>query len=442
MAILKLKLRELEGARLSVPTDEPHLVVAHRVGAVRLEIADVHYNTDSAVLLPDGGPEQPSGAVEPAITGLAVLRACLEYARDNPGRLALVTGHTDAAGTPGYNLGLSTLRAKNFKAALVGKRDDWVETALGKSCVADQQRILQHVAATMGWGCDPGGVDDKPGPHTRRAVVAFQRAYNAEWSANLATDGAVGRQTWGAFFDVYMRQLRTALDVDDAGLAALQAGVTFLPSSAGCVGCGSTQPVEKGGDFPYRSANDRRVEALFFDPGDPPKLACHPGPDTCLPAVCPVYRGQHYDFDPLPVGADRIVSIRLLDEAYDPCKATPFTMYLPTGVTYQGVTNDDGWLHRMLPDSVTQVDVEYAAGPMSKVRITAMLHIGHDDAAYQAQIDNLGFADVAPDTALRIAAFQRATEKLDVTGKLDPPTRAALDDMQNSDVAPYFDPDG
>jgi hypothetical protein len=49
MATFRVKLRDLEKAPVSLPTDEPHLIILTRCPAYRLEVADVHFNFDSGV---------------------------------------------------------------------------------------------------------------------------------------------------------------------------------------------------------------------------------------------------------------------------------------------------------------------------------------------------------------------------------------------------------
>jgi outer membrane protein OmpA-like peptidoglycan-associated protein len=317
MAVFRVKLRDIDKTPVNLPTDEPHLIIVTRDKAYRLEVADVHFNFDSAVFLPDAGAEQtsdpapqtadsPSQPSDPPITGLHVLKACLQYAQAHPEQPVVIAGHTDTVGTPGYNLTLSSLRAQNVQAALIGKRDDWVSSAAAKHCVADYQRILTFTADSLGWDCDPGGVDNKGGPKTAQAVKNFQARYNDEFQASIDVDGGVGPQTWGAFFDVSMRELRALLDTDDAGLQALQQGVTFVDPQHAAVGCGENHPIEAPDQDQFRSATNRRVEVLFFNPGDVPTFPCHPDDRTCQPAACPIYRLKHFTFDPLPVDVEPV----------------------------------------------------------------------------------------------------------------------------------------
>jgi outer membrane protein OmpA-like peptidoglycan-associated protein len=326
MAVFKVKLRDLEKNPVNLPTDEPNLIIVTRDTAYRLEVADVHFNFDSAVFLPDAGADTNAEQTgDPSITGLAVLMACLRYAQAHPEQPIVIAGHTDTVGTPGYNLTLSSLRSQNVQAALLGKRDDWVSSSAAKHCVADYQRILAFTADTMGWDCDPGGVDNKGGPKTAQAVKNFQARYNDEFQASIDVDGGVGPQTWGAFFDVCMRELHGLLGTDDAGLTALQQGITFVDPGHSAVGCGENHPIEAGGQDEYRSATNRRVEVLFFTPSSEPKFPCHPSLSSCLPAACPIYRSKHYTFEPLPVEPPRtLLKIWLQDRSRQRMPGAPY----------------------------------------------------------------------------------------------------------------------
>src|SRR5262245_39351090 len=90
-------------------TNALHSFVLERATRHVLEIEDVHFHYDSAVLLPDNPPEDersapPSGPAEPRVTSAAVLAACLRTAEQNPTWRLLITGHADTAGRDSYNV--------------------------------------------------------------------------------------------------------------------------------------------------------------------------------------------------------------------------------------------------------------------------------------------------------------------------------------------------
>lgn len=272
--------------------------------ALVLEVEDLHFHHDSAVLLPDYEVTQhvPDGAGhQDRITGLAVLRACYLHAKKNPAQKTLVTGHTDTTGAASYNLTLSQMRADHVLYALLGERDKWAQIAQDKHKVEDYQLILKWIARVNGWDCDPGPVDNQRGPKTQAATKKFQQTYNKEFKASIAEDGAVGPQTWKAFFDIYMQELKEMLKTDDGGLAGLRQGLHFLNDGRKTVGCGEHNPIEASRFDNYRSSINRRVEIIFFDPGEEPQMQCHPGASSCVPEKCEIYNPQLYRFKHIPV---------------------------------------------------------------------------------------------------------------------------------------------
>jgi hypothetical protein len=231
-------------------------------------------------------------------TGLAVLAACLKFARDNPDRKLLSAGHTDTSGDDGYNVELSQLRADNVVAALVGDKDGWVAIAEKKHKVEDYQRILKWIAWLWGWPCDPGAIDNDHGSNTEAAVRSFQQLAADELQENISVDGKVGKQTWGAIFRIYMRVLADLLDVDEAGLAELQGGVKWLDKKS--VGCGENFPIESRGVDGLKSPTNRRVELLFFQKNEEPLLECHPSAKKCEKDKCELYAPGAYATQYLP----------------------------------------------------------------------------------------------------------------------------------------------
>lgn len=288
-----------------------------------LEMEDVNFHFDSAVLLPDFGPFAPkSGTPEQnRVTGLAVLYACYKHAQEDRDKKKdkpeeerqrlLIAGHTDRKGGASYNLELSNLRAENIRCALLGDKDGWVKICIQKHKVEDYQQILKWIAWNWGWDCDPGNVDNKDNPETRSATKRFQVQYNAEFNKSIPENGVVERETWGAFFDMYMRELKTIMGVDDDGLATARASIILLDDKRPVVGCGENFPkseaphdckkLKQSSASDKANAVDRRVELLFFDPEEAPKLECHATKGTCAPTKCDLYCGKTYSFTPIPL---------------------------------------------------------------------------------------------------------------------------------------------
>ena len=265
-----------------------------------VEVEDLNFHHDSAVMLPDYGvsvPQEGTTQEQERVTGLAVLYACYRHARDHPDQSMLTVGHTDRSGSTVYNQTLSELRAENVRSALRGDRDGWVEVCLNKSKVEDYQQILIWLTHSLGWNCDPGGKTNRHDATTHAAVEAFQQQYNDDdrFQNDIDVDGGVGRQTWGAFFDVYMLELQHALGTDAAGLAEAQQGLKFITCEA--IGCGEEFPITEDRAENFKSPIDRRVEVLFFDPGEEPVIDCNAPKGACVE----LYEKKMYCVIPVPV---------------------------------------------------------------------------------------------------------------------------------------------
>src|SRR5262245_7304023 len=303
-------------------TDQLHRFVLRRFQGFVLDVEDVHFHFDGAVLLPDFG--DCGVVVDPSdrdrITGLAVIRATYRHPDAHPERKTMIAGHTAREGRASYNIDLSQLRADNVLHLLEGNRASWVRIADQKHRVEDYQQILKWVDIIWGWGCDPGDVDNRPGSKTKAAVKTFQQQYNRGalhmpegFQRNIAEDGVVGKETWGAFFDVYIQVLRFIVEVDEAGLIAKQQAIAprMLDPNKPTVGCGENHPLtanpvldrratrEEREEIRRLAQKDRRVEILFFDPGEEPLLDCHPRAKQCLPDKCEIFKEGFFDLDPL-----------------------------------------------------------------------------------------------------------------------------------------------
>jgi hypothetical protein len=286
--------RRQHGESFQRPTTEPNEFRLTPFRGYVLEVEDVHFHHDSSVLLPDYA-DTPDPA---RITALAVIGSAYEHAGENPSQQLLIAGHTDTSGQAGYNVGLSQKRANSVLYVLLGDRDSWVSLCKEKHKVEDYQQIVKWASWTYGWNCDPGAIDNVHGGQTTAAVKSFQKNYNETFEQSIGEDGQVGTETWGAFFDVYVDQLKELMDVDDAGLEEARGALKFISQKA--VGCGENFPIEAPRADNYRSKINRRVELLFFEPDQVPKLDCHPG-TACDPLYCEVYNPKMYKFRHIPV---------------------------------------------------------------------------------------------------------------------------------------------
>lgn len=205
-------------------------VLKQHVGYV-LEMEDVHFHHDSAVLMPDFAhcdtTSPSSEGNSDHFSGLAVIAACYAHAAEHPGQKLLITGHTDTSGTESYNQALSQKRADNVLSLLLGNNDGWVQVVNQQHQVEDCQQILKWIADVWFWDCDPGPVDNKKGPQTETGIAVFQSSYNREFQKSLTEDGKVGPQTWGAIFDVYMQMLWSMMGTDEPGLVRARQSLTF-----------------------------------------------------------------------------------------------------------------------------------------------------------------------------------------------------------------------
>ena len=297
--------RRLHGQPIDRPTTVENVLQLQPFQGYILEIRDEHFHHDSPVLLPDYPAEDPppgTDAADPSV-GIAVLAECLRHAHANPTQKMLCAGHADTSGPDAYNITISKKRANGAMHAIMGERDAWVAIAQGQHKVEDYQLIFKWVAQIYGWDCDPGPVNNVHGQSTTTATKNFQDRYNLEFEASISVDGTVGPQTWGAIFDVYMDALLNLLETDEDGLKAMRDELKSRLLSPSIVGCGENFPIEERFRNNFKSRINRRVELLFFDPGQEPKMDCHPGGNTCTPILCEIYNTKMYRFTHLPVPA-------------------------------------------------------------------------------------------------------------------------------------------
>jgi len=298
-----------------------------------LDIGFVHFNSDRHVLMPEGPTPEPSGeAPGEGADGLPILARALAHAQQHPQREMLVAGHCDTTGSIQYNLQLSARRANSAFFVLQGHihKEDWVKSALLDGGHADDwRRILRWVHKQYGLDCEASDPARPDSAKDMKAIKGFQRGYN-EQVDELAQSGTnpfapgfkdkiptsqmgfVGISTWRAFFDFYQRELMRLLNLPSYDqLRKIQDAVKLVrPPTQGCGEFHSRDLAERASrrERGYREKadpprpKDRRVEILFFDPGETPPFDCHPTTDVlkCDPLKCLLYKDNSFVQRPLP----------------------------------------------------------------------------------------------------------------------------------------------
>jgi outer membrane protein OmpA-like peptidoglycan-associated protein len=248
-----------------------------------VEMTDAHFRTDSAVVMPEGESPNDDGNGQ-AATAVGVIATALRFVEANPAKTLLVAGHTDTMADDAHNQALSEDRAKVALAMLRGgsdQRDAFSQTCDSRHTNRDINQILAWAArefSDLGFDCDPGKLTDTV---DSAKVKKFQVAYNnkkAQLNASpsvavLDPDGSFGPLTWGAVFDCYDLALARELGETTAGVAKLRAGLKFADPNHESLGFGEHFPIEELGVDQFRSQTNRRVEFVFFDPGEEPDLA-------------------------------------------------------------------------------------------------------------------------------------------------------------------------
>lgn len=311
---------------------------------VVLEIQDAYFNLNSAVMMPDL-PSGPAGATEAKrvenaertrrlrqdqpvvydtyrngvhdpdpidsggrVSGLCVLAATYKFLQLNAEYRLLLAGHADTSGDISYNYTLSELRARNVLHLLRGERSPWVDICHGKHCVEDYQRILAHYARIAGFNTDPGPINGENNSATQEALRNLQSEYNTRFRKSIAVDGQIGPETWGAIFDLYVAELAAMLRTNGSGLSSYRSHLRYVDNSQPYIACSEKYPIDQPGRDNYKSAENRRVELLFFRPPRVPFLGCHSATKprcmgACELGECGVYAPGFFEFAYLDAAA-------------------------------------------------------------------------------------------------------------------------------------------
>lgn len=285
--------------------------------ATVIEMEDALFRTNSCVLLPEG--EAPSSDDHQAITSVGLTATVLRFSEQHQSKQLFVAGHADTTGSDDFNVKLSLERARCALAVIEGARDTFVDLADKRHTVGDYKQILSWCSKAFEdvvFDCDPGSIDDNAATGVE-PVRRFQAAYNANKevlgvTSDIAVDGDVGKETWGAFFDVYEFGLRQELGEDEGAVAALRDKLLFVDDERKALGFGEYHPVDQVGRDNARSQQNRRVEVFFFDEGEEPDLVlAESDPDISELYLPSAYR--HTTVPPLLSAKRSLFELRVLD---------------------------------------------------------------------------------------------------------------------------------
>ncbi len=289
-----------------------------------LEMEDVLFHLNSAVLMPERPAEEREQSTRPqtdtgadeateeqtAVSGIRALALVFKEIEFDPRKRIIIAGHTDTSGEPEYNFDLSDLRARNVLYLLkdeqsVSEPDEWADICYGKQRVEDYQQILRYFAEKLGWVCNPGNIDNIWGSKTEAATNRFIITYNIEIAAARRIDripenaGAFVRndgqhrwtkELWKAVYVLYSDELSSTLNVTPERLNTYRRErIRFIDPQNQFVGCGESFPLASQDDN-YRSQADRRVEILLCRPSENVTIDCPARRDSVHTAEeCPLY---------------------------------------------------------------------------------------------------------------------------------------------------------
>jgi hypothetical protein len=222
-----------------------------------------------------------------------------------------------------------------------------------------------------------------------------------------------------------------------------------VDASRKTVGCGehfprAANPVSNGnsGSGPCGDAADRRVEILFFEPGEEPKLDCHAGAGRCVPAVCEIYNRRRYILLSLAVGRNDairgfVLRIELQNEVGELLLREPYTLEVDGNVLSKpdDRTDDQGRLEHEVPSNARHAVIKTqrhvwnlsvgVLGPLEQATAERGL------LGAQQRLCNLAYLHQEPSgeldaaTSFALCCFQSEAE-IEAVARLDGPTCARL----------------
>lgn len=301
---------------------------ARRAKVEILEMEDVLFHLNSAVMLPDkpAGPSASEGGTDAAtqkkqekLSGLRAVAIIFRQYEFDPRKKILVAAHTDTSGETEMNFKLSEKRGKSVVSLLAGDKPTWAQVCAGQHRVEDCQQIMKYFYTKRSWACNPGSIDNKCGNKTMKASEQFFEEYRllhndpktAKDHPEVLPPGLNEQirqdsnhkwpeSAWKAVYDLYMGEIAAILQVTRARLEGMRKdriAARWVDPKKPFVACGESFPLQHPERSNYRSQKNRRVEFLFFNEKETPAKIICPARLTSkhIAEECPLWYDAHLD---------------------------------------------------------------------------------------------------------------------------------------------------
>ena len=270
-------MRSIMGTSSAV-TSHKNIMTLNRIKIYILEMEDVLFHLNSAVMMPENPEGKSSGNSgggsknQETVSGISALGLVFKQFEFDPNKRMIIAGHADTSGQPKGNFDLSKERAENVLYLLTGDKIKWAEICANRHKVEDYQQIMKFFAERNGINCDPVKIDNKWGEKTENATKEFLKKTipdNADTLLNEIKDDSKKKwpeEVWQVVYDLYIKHLCKVLGVpNEEQLKKRRDTLKYVNDSIPCVSCGESFPIDSKDKKNYRSQKNRRVEILFFD---------------------------------------------------------------------------------------------------------------------------------------------------------------------------------
>ncbi len=340
-------MRTIMGTSSAI-THHTNIVTLNRIKIYILEMEDVLFHLNSAVMMPEnpeGESSSDSGGGsddQEKMSGLSALGLVYRQFEFDPDKRMIIAGHTDTSGQPKGNFELSEERAKNILFLLTGEKDEWTKICANRHKVEDYQQIMKFFFINNGIDCDPDKIDDKWGEKTERATKNFLEKTVPDKAESLLAEIKGNRkkkwpeEAWKPIYDLYIEHIYKVLGLtSEKQFKEKRETLKFVNDSMPYVSCGESFPIDSKEKTNYRSQENRRVEILFFDKNEieAEKIKCPPpGTKVHKADECPLWKKIY--FLPLYIDPKDLTSVvyhlkfMYYDRIKDACLPVPEGLYI------------------------------------------------------------------------------------------------------------------